>query len=206
PYFKDRFHLSYTLAALLMLASAASSSVIQPLFGLWSDRHGALWLLPSGVLLAGAGIAAAADAPSYGLVFALVVVSGLGVAAYPRGLEVRRVRERPASRERDERVLDRGQPRLRVRADRGRRGGRRLRAARRVAARRAVRPDRGGARRPPRVPRVVRARSRDGPPHCRRGCAGRAGAAARRHRVPQLRVVRADHLHPAVGGVARALE
>lgn len=86
PYFKDRFHLSYTLAALLMLASAASSSVIQPLFGLWSDRHGALWLLPSGVLLAGAGIAAAADAPSYGLVFALVVVSGLGVAAYhPEG-------------------------------------------------------------------------------------------------------------------------
>ena len=86
PYFKDRFHLSYTLAALLMLASAASSSVIQPLFGLWSDRHGALWLLPAGVLLAGAGIAAAADAPSYGLVFALVVVSGLGIAAYhPEG-------------------------------------------------------------------------------------------------------------------------
>ncbi|HEV2593189.1 MAG TPA: MFS transporter [Gaiellaceae bacterium] len=86
PYFKDRFGLSYTLAALLMLASTASSSVIQPLFGLWSDRHGALWLLPTGVLLAGAGIAAAADASSYGLVFVLVVVSGLGVAAYhPEG-------------------------------------------------------------------------------------------------------------------------
>jgi FSR family fosmidomycin resistance protein-like MFS transporter len=86
PYFKDRFDLSYTLAALLMLASAASSSVIQPLFGLWSDRHGALWLLPVGVALAGAGIAGAADAPSYALVFTLVVVSGLGVAAYhPEG-------------------------------------------------------------------------------------------------------------------------
>lgn len=86
PYFKDRFGLSYTLAALLMLASTASSSVIQPLFGLWSDRHGALWLLPSGVLVAGAGIAAAADAPSYGLVVVLVVISGIGVAAYhPEG-------------------------------------------------------------------------------------------------------------------------
>ena len=42
PYFKDRFNLSYTFAALLMLASAASSSVIQPLFGLWSDRRGFL--------------------------------------------------------------------------------------------------------------------------------------------------------------------
>src|SRR5436309_14355137 len=78
PCFADRFDLSYTLAALLMLASAASSSVIQPLFGLWSDRHGALWLLPAGVLVAGAGIAAAADAPSYAWVFALVVTSGLG--------------------------------------------------------------------------------------------------------------------------------
>jgi FSR family fosmidomycin resistance protein-like MFS transporter len=86
PYFKDRFGLSYTLAAVLMLASAASSSVVQPLFGLWSDRRGALWLLPGGVALAGAGIALAADAPTYWLVVVLVVVSGLGVAAFhPEG-------------------------------------------------------------------------------------------------------------------------
>lgn len=86
PYFKDRFGLSYTLAAVLMLASAASSSVVQPLFGLWSDRRGALWLLPAGVALAGAGIALASDAPSYGLVIVLVVISGLGVAAFhPEG-------------------------------------------------------------------------------------------------------------------------
>jgi FSR family fosmidomycin resistance protein-like MFS transporter len=86
PYFKDRFGLSYTLSALLILASSASSSVVQPLFGLWSDRRGALWLLPGGVALAGLGIALAADAPSYGLVLAFVVLSGLGIAAYhPEG-------------------------------------------------------------------------------------------------------------------------
>src|SRR5213079_683176 len=86
PFLKDRFGLSYTLAATLMLASAASSSLIQPLFGAWSDRRGALWLLPSGVALAGIGIALAAAAPAYGLVLLLVVVSGLGVAAYhPEG-------------------------------------------------------------------------------------------------------------------------
>ena len=45
PFLVRRFDLSYTLAAVLMLASAASSSVIQPLFGLWSDRRGAIWLL-----------------------------------------------------------------------------------------------------------------------------------------------------------------
>jgi len=86
PYFKDRFGLSYTLTALLMLASAASSSVIQPLFGFLSDRRGALWLAPAGVAVAAAGIALAADAPSYWLVFALVVCSGIGVAAFhPEG-------------------------------------------------------------------------------------------------------------------------
>ncbi len=86
PFLHDRFHLSYTLAAVLILASSISSSVIQPLFGFWSDRRGALWLLPAGVALAGIGIALAADAPSYWLVCVLVVVSGIGIAAYhPEG-------------------------------------------------------------------------------------------------------------------------
>ena len=86
PFLVDRFDLSYTLAATLILASAVSSSVIQPLFGLWSDRRGAIWLLPAGVAVAGVGIALAADAPSYWLVLVLVVVSGVGVAAYhPEG-------------------------------------------------------------------------------------------------------------------------
>ena len=86
PFLKDRFSLSYTLAALLMLASTASSSLVQPLFGLWSDRRGALWLLPAGVALAGVGIGIAAAMPSYWLVVVLVVVSGLGVAAFhPEG-------------------------------------------------------------------------------------------------------------------------
>jgi MFS transporter, FSR family, fosmidomycin resistance protein len=86
PFFVDRFGLSYTLAAALMLASAVSSSVIQPFFGLWSDRRGAIWLLPAGVAVAGTGIALAAAAPTYWLVVVFVLVSGLGVAAYhPEG-------------------------------------------------------------------------------------------------------------------------
>src|SRR5919199_2178398 len=86
PFLVHRFDLSYPLAATLMLASTVSSSVIQPLFGLWSDRRGAIWLLPVGVAVAGLGIAFAADAPSYWLVLLLVVVSGVGIAAYhPEG-------------------------------------------------------------------------------------------------------------------------
>jgi len=86
PFFKDRFDLSYTLVAVLVLASSVSSSVIQPLFGLWSDRRGAIWLLPAGVAVGGIGIALAAAAPAYGLVVLFVVISGLGTAAFhPEG-------------------------------------------------------------------------------------------------------------------------
>ncbi len=82
PFLKDRFSLSYTAVGGVILASQASSSLIQPLFGLWSDRRGAMWLLPGGVALAGIGIAFAADAGSYWLVLLLVLFSGVGVAAY----------------------------------------------------------------------------------------------------------------------------
>ena len=86
PFLVKEFDLSYTLAALLMLAWAISSSVIQPFFGLWSDRRGALWLLPAGLAVGAIGIALAAAAPSYWLVLALVTVCGLGTAAYhPEG-------------------------------------------------------------------------------------------------------------------------
>ena len=86
PFFVDKFGLSYTLAAAAMLASAISSSVVQPLFGLWSDRRGAIWLLPAGVALAGIGISLASVASTYGVVLLFVVISGLGTAAYhPEG-------------------------------------------------------------------------------------------------------------------------
>src|SRR2546423_7930448 len=86
PFLKDRFSLSYTAVGAVVLASQASSSLIQPLFGLWSDRRGAMCVLPAGVALGGVGIALAADAPSYWLVLLLVLISGLGSAAYhPEG-------------------------------------------------------------------------------------------------------------------------
>jgi FSR family fosmidomycin resistance protein-like MFS transporter len=86
PFFVEKYDLSYTLAAAAVLASAVSSSIVQPLFGLWSDRRGAIWLLPAGVALAGIGIALASVAPTYWLVLVCVVVSGLGVAAFhPEG-------------------------------------------------------------------------------------------------------------------------
>jgi FSR family fosmidomycin resistance protein-like MFS transporter len=82
PFFVDRFDLSYTLTALLMLFSTIASSFVQPAFGLWSDRFGAIWLIPFGAGLAGVGIGLAAVSPSYPLVLLLVFASGIGVAAF----------------------------------------------------------------------------------------------------------------------------
>src|SRR5947208_2961993 len=86
PFLTDRFHLGYALAAMLLLASTVSSSLVQPLFGLWSDRRGALWLIPGGAALAAVGVGLAAVSPVYALTLVLVFAGGLGVAAFhPEG-------------------------------------------------------------------------------------------------------------------------
>src|SRR5438105_7175123 len=86
PFLRDRFSLSYTAVGAVVLASQASSSLIQPLFGLWSDRRGAMWLLPGGLALGGIGSALRAEAPAYWLVLLLVLAAGVGSAAYhPEG-------------------------------------------------------------------------------------------------------------------------
>src|SRR3954449_13209195 len=86
PFLKSHMHLSYAAVSTLVLAATISSSVIQPLFGRYSDRRSLPQLMPVGVLFGGLGIAAAGLAPSYGLVFLAIVVSGIGVAAFhPEG-------------------------------------------------------------------------------------------------------------------------
>jgi len=86
PFLKAEFDLTYTMASALVLAATISSSLIQPVFGLWSDKHASLWMLPAGVALAGVGMAAASVAPTYPLILLAVLAAGIGVAAYhPEG-------------------------------------------------------------------------------------------------------------------------
>lgn len=81
-FLKPELDLSYTMVAGVILAATLSSSVVQPLFGHFSDRRGAGWLLASGVAVGGVGIALAGLAGSYALLLFLIVLSGLGIGAF----------------------------------------------------------------------------------------------------------------------------
>lgn len=82
PFLVAERGLSLAAAGALVLAATVSSSIVQPLFGIFSDRKPLPILMPLGVLLAGTGMALTGVAPTYPLIFASVIVSGVGVAAF----------------------------------------------------------------------------------------------------------------------------
>ncbi|TMQ22687.1 MAG: MFS transporter [Candidatus Rokuibacteriota bacterium] len=86
PFLKHVHTLSYAQAAMIVLAANVASSIIQPLFGYLSDQIARRWLLPLSVFVSGLGIALLGLAPGYAAVVALVIVLGLGAAAWhPEG-------------------------------------------------------------------------------------------------------------------------
>ncbi len=88
PFLKERFHLSYAVAGMLLMAAHMTSSVIQPVFGYLTDRRPFPFLLPLGLMVSGIGVALVPFAPSLGWLLAFVVFMGLGTAAYhPEGFK-----------------------------------------------------------------------------------------------------------------------
>src|SRR6516162_4969307 len=86
PLFKTQYHLSYVQLGFIVLLSNISSSVIQPLFGIISDRTGIAWMMPVGTLLAGLGMMATVVTHSYTVVVVMIFIAGIGVAAFhPEG-------------------------------------------------------------------------------------------------------------------------
>src|SRR4028118_2058810 len=83
PFLISERGLSLAAAGALVFAATVSSSLVQPLFGIFSDRSPIPALMPLGVLLAGVGMALVGVAPNYPLIFAAAAVRGIGVAASP---------------------------------------------------------------------------------------------------------------------------
>ncbi len=88
-FMRDVFNLNYAQVGMIILVSNLSSSVIQPLFGLYSDRSNLPWLMPLGIGLATGGMSLSGIMPHYYLVIIAIFISGLGVAAYhPEGTKM----------------------------------------------------------------------------------------------------------------------
>lgn len=89
PFLKSAFSLSYSQVGFIVLAQNITSSVIQPLFGYVSDRYPMPWLVPAGLILSGLGMAITGFAPSYASLLAIVIIAGLGIAAFhPQGAKM----------------------------------------------------------------------------------------------------------------------
>jgi FSR family fosmidomycin resistance protein-like MFS transporter len=82
PFLAADRHYGYLAASGITLAATLLSSVAQPLFGLVTDRRPLPWLVPTGMMLAGAGIGLSGLSGSYLLTWLAICLSGLGVAMY----------------------------------------------------------------------------------------------------------------------------
>ena len=82
PYFIATCGWSYQDAGTIVFANILLSSILQPVFGYYSDRVSRPWFAPLGIVISGACIAALPFVTDYGLVFACSMFSGLGSAIY----------------------------------------------------------------------------------------------------------------------------
>ncbi|MBX3014124.1 MAG: MFS transporter [Caldilineaceae bacterium] len=89
PLLLKTFSLDYTGAAAIMSFNNIIIALAQPLFGILGDQKQMRWLVYVGCLLTGLGMVAVMFLPSYWLIVAAVIVSGLGSAMFhPEALSV----------------------------------------------------------------------------------------------------------------------
>jgi len=86
PYLAAVHHFDYQTCGTLAFAYAAMSSIVQPLFGLLSDKKPCNLYIPIGILLAGCGLGAVGFLDTYQAIFVSLMVCGVGGAIFhPEG-------------------------------------------------------------------------------------------------------------------------
>src|SRR5262249_57807988 len=81
----------YTMAGAVVLVAMLTSSIAQPLFGIWADRRTTTWLVPVGIATSAVGIALAPLATDYALLLLAVAAAGLGVGIFhPEAMKLAR--------------------------------------------------------------------------------------------------------------------
>lgn len=82
PFLVAERGYGYVAVSGVVLAATLLSSIVQPVFGVLTDKWRMPWLIPVSMVVAGAGVAAGGVTDSYVLTWLAVALSGLGVAAY----------------------------------------------------------------------------------------------------------------------------
>jgi len=82
PRLMGRFGLTIAMAAALAMAFSLASSVLQPLLGYLADLHGRRPFLVGGALVVGCFSSMLGWAPSFGVLVAVLLIAGLGSAAF----------------------------------------------------------------------------------------------------------------------------
>ena len=82
PYFIRNYDLSYQAAGTLVFANVLVASILQPLFGYYSDRISRPWFIPLGTLFCGISVALMGFCKSFAAIFAAAMLSGVGSAIF----------------------------------------------------------------------------------------------------------------------------
>jgi MFS transporter, FSR family, fosmidomycin resistance protein len=82
PLLIEKLGLNLTLVGSVVAFSSLSSSLAQPLFGLWADRLRRPWFVAFGPLVAAVFLCSIGLAHSYWTLVALLFLGGIGVAAF----------------------------------------------------------------------------------------------------------------------------
>lgn len=82
PILKNAMNLSYMQAGIIVFALNMTSSVMQPVVGLYSDRKPTPYLLPVGMVLMTLGVLGIAFSPGYWTILLSVLLVGLGSAVF----------------------------------------------------------------------------------------------------------------------------
>ncbi len=82
PLLADRFHLSYGQVGVAAALMNLSSSLIQPALGWAADRWRTRWFIPVGMAWTGVFMGCVGLTPTYPMLLALVLLAGLGSAAF----------------------------------------------------------------------------------------------------------------------------
>jgi FSR family fosmidomycin resistance protein-like MFS transporter len=89
PIFEEALHLSYAQVGWIAFTLNMTSSIMQPLVGIYSDKRPSAGMLPIGMSLSLVGIAGLAFAPNFITLLMAVVFIGLGSAIFhPEGSRV----------------------------------------------------------------------------------------------------------------------